>query len=51
MTKFKQMLMAMAMPAMLFTGLAASTEPAGAVVYCTYVGYPPPAWCAPACVW
>jgi hypothetical protein len=40
MTKFKQMLVAMAMPAMLFTGLAASTEPAGAVVYCTYIGYP-----------
>ena len=33
MTKFKQMLEAMAMPAMLFMGLAASTEPAGAVVY------------------
>ena len=40
MTKFKQMLVAMVMPAMLFTGLAASTEPAGAVVYCTYIGYP-----------
>ena len=40
MTKFKQMLVATAMPAMLFTGLAASTEPAGAVVYCTYIGYP-----------
>ena len=40
MTKFKQMLVAMAMPAMLFTGFAASTEPAGAVVYCTYIGYP-----------
>ena len=40
MTKFKQMLVATAMPAMFFTGLAASTEPAGAVVYCTYIGYP-----------
>jgi len=40
MTKFNQMLVAMAMPAMLFTGLAASMEPAGAVVYCTYIGYP-----------
>jgi hypothetical protein len=40
MTKFKQMLVATAMPAMLFTGLAASTEPASAIVYCTYVGYP-----------
>ena len=39
-TKFKQMLVTIAMPAMLFTGLAASTEPAGAVVYCTYIGYP-----------
>ena len=40
MTKFKQLLVVMAMPAMLFTGLAASTDPAGAVVYCTYIGYP-----------
>lgn len=40
MTKFKQPCVAIAMLAMLFTGLAASTKPAGAVVYCTYIGYP-----------
>jgi hypothetical protein len=35
MTNFKTMIAALA-----FTGLAASTQPAAAVVYCTYIGYP-----------
>jgi len=40
MTKFKPMFVAMAMPARMFTGLTTTTQPAGAVVYCTYIGYP-----------
>jgi len=40
MTKFKPMFVAMAMPAMMFMGLTTTTQPAGAVVYCTYIGYP-----------
>ena len=40
MTKFKMMIAALALPATMFTGLAATTQPAGAVVYCTYIDYP-----------
>ena len=40
MTKFRQMVVAMAIPAMAIMGLAATAQPAGAIVYCTYIGYP-----------
>lgn len=40
MTKVKLAVFAMATVGIAFTGLAATTEVANAVVYCSYVGYP-----------
>ncbi|WP_442864865.1 hypothetical protein [Bosea sp. NBC_00550] len=40
MTKMKLAVFAMATAGIAFTGLAATTKTANAVVYCTYIGYP-----------
>ena len=40
MTNMKRILFVVALVGASFTGLAATTEDASAVVYCTYIGYP-----------